>query len=591
MTIGTRERLSDHPRMPRVGTKLANRYEVLDLIGEGGFAVVYRARDTHLGGLVALKVLEPSKSMDQAFTKRFEQEINLVRELRHHNSIKIWDAGQTDWGCLYYAMELVEGEELATLVKRTKGLSVERVVRIIGQVLRSLGEAHRAGIIHRDLKPGNIMVCQLEDEPDYVKVLDFGIAKARSEKLTKVKTQTGMVMCTPNYAAPELLRNQDIVPATDLYALGLIMAEMVTGEQAVQAHSLVDIITIQVSPGPLTLDPRLLQMPIGRVIAKATAKNIAERYQSATEMLADLRALGAPPPSVMPVPPTPGIGVPDSIAREQTTNLSHDSGLVPAKSRPAASKAIVLMFAVVFVLCIGLVALLVLPRLGDEETGTDDTGAASVESETGPTEPVATEESGVTGTHTGDEVAVDPAPPEVSEPSDPTPQEVALTNPSPEVAVPVAEPEPSPPEPTPEATIEASDSTPTQTTPAEEESPIEEVSADAVDPVEPVVVPADEVEQLDVASAVATGVRFNLTSDPSRVRIYIDGEQVGRTPFDETHTFDNETVEVTLRKTDYHTARYTVTVSDGVFERHVRLRRVETEPAAAPSFEELPLDF
>tara|TARA_R110002020_G_scaffold268819_3_gene484113 strand:- start:52135 stop:53232 length:1098 start_codon:yes stop_codon:yes gene_type:complete len=335
----THQQLANHPRMPRVGSKVANRYEIIDLIGEGGFAVVYKAQDTQLGGIVALKILGPSKSSDTAFTKRFEQEINLVRELHHHNTIKIWDAGETEWGCLYYAMELVEGEELTTLIRRTQGLPLNRIIRIVCQVLRSLGEAHRAGIVHRDLKPGNIMVCQLNDEPDYVKVLDFGIAKARVG-LTKVKTQTGVVMCTPNYAAPELLRDQTIAPSTDLYALGLIMAEMVTGVQAVRADSLVDVIILQVSSDPVKLDPSLIDTPIGRIICKATSKSVVERYQCTTEMILDLHSLVPPPTvpiSVFPSGPITPVNIPDWVALQETTHLS--SNLVTHASEPLETKS------------------------------------------------------------------------------------------------------------------------------------------------------------------------------------------------------------------------------------------------------------
>ena len=586
----TRERLADHPHMPRVGSLVVGRYEILRLLGEGGFAVVYQARDTRLGGLVALKVLEPSKSLDRSFASRFEQEINLVRELRQHNTIKIWGAGVTENNCLYCAMEFVEGEELANLVNRTKGLPVDRVVRIVSQVLRSLGEAHKAGIIHRDLKPGNIMVCQPEDEPDYVKVLDFGIAKAQSADMQKVKTQTGMVMCTPNYAAPELLRNQQILPATDLYALGLIMAEMVTGQQAVRADSLIDIIGIQASPTPIPLDPRLLQMPIGRVIAKATSKNIADRYQSASEMLADLRALGAQPPAAMPVPPTPGFGIPDSIARKSTSKLAVESGpyepeIEPyePKLEPIRSKAVPIMLVVVLLLAAAVVALWKL--MPGDDTGRSEQAVHSADT-TEPAETVVaagddsspTETEGDTAEPTPAEVAATPSDDDTAatEPvaAEPTPE----PEPEPVAADPTPEPEPEPvaAEPTPEPEPEPVAAEPT---PEPEPEPVEVVAANSEPSPEPEPAAAEQL------------LRLVLTSDPSRVRVYVDGEQVGRTPLDEGLTFDSETVEVTLRKTDYRTERFTVNVADGQVERHVRMRRERSERDTGSSFEEVPLNF
>ena len=545
----TRERLADHPRMPRVGAKVANRYEIINIIGEGGFAVVYRARDTQLGGLVALKVLEPAKSMDQGFTKRFVQEINLVRELRHHNTIKIWDAGKTDWDCLYYAMELIEGEELGDLINRSGGLPLDRVVRIISQALRSLGEAHKAGIIHRDLKPGNIMVCQLDDEPDYVKVYDFGIAKAQSAELTRVKTQTGMVMCTPNYASPEMLRNQEVTPASDLYAMGLIMAEMVTGRKVVQADSLVDIITIQASPAPLTFDPQLRKLPIGSVIAKATAKAVAERYQSASEMLAALRELGNQPPAPIPAPPTPGIGVPDSIALMKTTRVATDPGIRASEGKSRASRAIAILLGVVFLLAVAVFAVMKLvPGEVVEEVATER--MASGDGPAKAEQPVAEQP--------------------VDDPVVPVPDQEALQ----------------------------ADNRDDESAIADSEGPEIVATPDELGELHAT---PDNEEPPQTAPPASNELRLTLTSHPSRVRVYVDGQSVGRTPLDELVQVGGQTVEVTLRKTDYRTARFEIPVSDGLFERDVRMRREAsepetvgpepTEPGAAPTFDEIPLDF
>ena len=583
----TRDRLGDHPRMPRIGGKVANRYEIIDLIGEGGFAVVYRARDTQLGGLVALKVLEPAKSMDQAFTKRFEQEINLVRELRQHNTIKIWDAGKTEWDCHYYAMELVEGEELGQLVNRSGGLPLDRVVRIISQVLRSLGEAHKAGIIHRDLKPGNIMVCQLDDEPDYVKVLDFGIAKARSAELTKVKTQTGMVMCTPNYAAPELLRNQDLTPAADLYALGLIMAEMVTGRQVVQADSLVDIIGIQASAVPLPLDPQLLRLPIGGVIAKATAKPVDERYQSAPEMLAALRALGNQPPAPMPAPPTPGIGVPDAIALMETSHIS-----APRTARAPAPVPIVARSNVPrYVLLVALLLTAILGAvLGLLLTGGErEADEYAVIAEPNPAQSVGAAEGNRSARTTiGSDSEIDTrrnGRVETAEPAvvpqerqpEPAMEEVLIED-APEALTPVVVVD----VPTPETNFAAT----------EESSVVAGPEISTTVAAEGETGEAERVpdgEAIQTAAAESNQVRLLLTSQPSGVRVYVDGESLGRTPLDEIIEPGGPTVEVTLRKTDYRTARFEILASDSLFERDVRMRREAVEREASPTFAPPPI--
>ena len=314
------ERLCEHPKMPRVGDLVADRYEIVRIIGEGGFAVVYRARDAKLGGEVAIKVLDPEKSAKRSFVERFKQEITLTRQLHHHNTIKIYDAGTTESGCLYMAMEVVVGEGLDSLLARTGAISLERVVRITSQVLKSLAEAHKHEIIHRDLKPSNIMIAQLEGEEDYVKVVDFGIAKALSADLDSVQTQTGQINCTPNYAPPEILRGDKLVPASDLYALGLTMLEMLTGCRAVQGGSLAEIMAMQISRDPIHIPDDIKRTVIGSVIERSIAKSLDERYTSALEMLQELRGAARQAMIPSPAPSTPGMGIPQALAEAITAD-------------------------------------------------------------------------------------------------------------------------------------------------------------------------------------------------------------------------------------------------------------------------------
>jgi serine/threonine protein kinase len=420
-------------RMPRLGERVALRYEVLEVLGVGGFAVVYRARDTRLGGEVALKVLEPDKSASPDFVTRFQQEINLVRQLRHHNTIKIWDAGLTEQRCLYMASELVDGEELSALITREAPLPVARVKRLVGQVLKSLAEAHKGSIVHRDLKPSNIMVAQLDGEPDYVKVVDFGIAKALTPDLSMIKTQTGMVMCTPSYASPEVLRNQNIGPPSDLYALGLIMIELLTGQQAVQGQSQVDIIVRQIDPAPVDLPPWLAEAPIGRLIARAVAKSVDERYPDALSMLRDLEALseyplahpsagplataapafGPPPSEPVPWPPRPSPSTPlprtpsapvgpftapaSNSAQTLISGRNDAQRTDVASSASATSAKLPWILALVALLAAGALALALLTR---EPGRGDSPGAAS----TGGTE----QPGGDPGAPAGDDPAVPP---------------------------------------------------------------------------------------------------------------------------------------------------------------------------------------
>ena len=279
-------------RLPKPGQVVRQRYLVESVLGAGGFAAVYRATDKKLGGEVALKVLDPEKSRDPNLVKRFRQEISLVRRLRHHNSIKVWDAGVTETKCLYMATELVVGKDLQQLLRHEGAMAPERVVRIAKQVLRSLAEAHKLGIVHRDLKPANIMVCQPDGEPDYVKVLDFGIAKVVEDPDVDIQTQSGYVMCTPSYAAPEVVRERDLRPASDIYSLGLVMIETLTGDRVVTGDSIVEIMLKQASAEPIELPDRFVGTSLGAIIDRATTKDLTLRYTSAMDMLSDLDALG-----------------------------------------------------------------------------------------------------------------------------------------------------------------------------------------------------------------------------------------------------------------------------------------------------------
>src|SRR5699024_10095936 len=172
--VAQEESLADDPDMPKAGDVIDERYEVLGVIGEGGFAAVYKCHDRRTQKDVAIKVLDPMMSRRGEFSQRFLREIRTVSQLRHHNTIKVSDAGKTDVGCLYLVMELLEGEALDEILEREGALPPARVQRIMSQVLKSLIEAHQDGIMHRDMKPANVFIAKIPGETDYVKVLDFG---------------------------------------------------------------------------------------------------------------------------------------------------------------------------------------------------------------------------------------------------------------------------------------------------------------------------------------------------------------------------------------------------------------------------------
>lgn len=283
--------LANDPDMPKAGDVIDDRYEVLRVIGEGGFAAVYKCHDRRTQKDVAIKVLDPMMSRRGEFSQRFLREIRTVSQLRHHNTIKVTDAGKTDVGCLYLVMELLEGEALDEILDREGALPPARVQRIMSQVLKSLIEAHQDGVMHRDMKPANVFIAKIPGETDYVKVLDFGIAKSRDETADTSLTATGQVMCSPDYVAPERVRDHVCFFSSDLYSLGIMMLEMLEGELPYKGDTPI-MVALQHArtDSPVPIKPYTLQGPLGAVVEKSVNKDASKRYQSAEEMLDDLMA-------------------------------------------------------------------------------------------------------------------------------------------------------------------------------------------------------------------------------------------------------------------------------------------------------------
>src|SRR5467141_4656915 len=200
-----------------VGTLLAERYEILELLGQGGMGAVYKARDTELERLVALKLIRADLASNPEILRRFKQELILAREVTHRNVIRIFDLGQAK-GFKFITMEFVEGRDLRAVFRLKRRLPPGETVRIIAQASRALESAHAAGVVHRDLKPQNIML----DAKDRVYVIDFGIAHSLE---TPGMTQTGVLMGTPEYMSPEQAKGIKVDPRSDLFALGVIFTK------------------------------------------------------------------------------------------------------------------------------------------------------------------------------------------------------------------------------------------------------------------------------------------------------------------------------------------------------------------------------
>lgn len=270
-----------------IGQLLGNRYRILELIGEGGMALVYKAECVLLQRTVAVKVLRPQYSSDKEFVTRFRREAQAAASLSHPNVVNIYDVGE-DAGVHYIVMELIEGDNLKSLIRKEAPLPVNQALRIALQICEALRHAHDHNIIHRDIKPHNILLTG----DGRVKVTDFGIARAIS---AGGFTQTGVVMGSVQYFSPEQAKGSPVGPQSDLYALGCVLYEMLTGEVPFNGESPIAIALKHIQEKPLPVQEVRPGLPPGvvRIIEKAMAKDLEERYPSAWSMIIDLRtALG-----------------------------------------------------------------------------------------------------------------------------------------------------------------------------------------------------------------------------------------------------------------------------------------------------------
>jgi len=261
------------------------RFEVLAEIGRGAMGIVYKAKDPMLERVVAIKTINMGMDRDGAemYEKRFYQEARAAGGLNHPNIVTVYDIGKTDTEC-YMAMEYIEGAELRTLLLPAKPLPVPRALSIAAQVAEGLAYAHERGVVHRDIKPANIMV----PESGAVKITDFGIARMRS---SNVQTQTGMMMGSPKYMSPEQVIGKRADHRTDIFSLGVILYEMLTGAAPFTGES-VNAVMYQivnfVPPAPSAINPAS-PAALDAIVAGMLAKSLDERYQSAAEIARGLR--------------------------------------------------------------------------------------------------------------------------------------------------------------------------------------------------------------------------------------------------------------------------------------------------------------
>ena len=291
MTSATREqRRLLYERL--IGNKIADKYTVTGLLGFGGMGAVYEAIQSPMERKVALKLIP---TYNPTAAARFEREAYTVSKLNHPNTVTVFDFGHTRDGHLYLAMEHLQGRTLTDLINTEGPLTPERVVHISEQICRSLGEAHKSGIIHRDIKPDNIFLISVDGNPDYVKVLDFGIAKAIHGEEDVNLTAEGRIVGTPRYMSPEQILAQPIDHRSDLYSLGCIMFQMLTGSPPFEDQSTAALMMSHAQKAPPSFAERLtsehlLGMPAGleAVVRRTMAKNPASRPQTTDALRKEL---------------------------------------------------------------------------------------------------------------------------------------------------------------------------------------------------------------------------------------------------------------------------------------------------------------
>jgi serine/threonine protein kinase/Flp pilus assembly protein TadD len=264
------------------GHLLAQRYEVLSQLGEGGMGAVYKARDVELGRMVALKVIRPDLARNRAILDRFKQELILATQVTHRNVVRIYDLGEAE-GIKFITMEYVEGEDLASVLHKRTRLPPPEAVTIIEQVCRALEAAHSVGVIHRDLKPQNIM----EDKNGRILVMDFGLAKTlEGDRMT----QTGAMVGTMEYMSPEQALAGNLDQRSDIFSLGLIFYELLTGATPFRAESALASLIKRTQERVVSVSELDNTIPsaLSEIVNRCLERDVALRYQSASELLADL---------------------------------------------------------------------------------------------------------------------------------------------------------------------------------------------------------------------------------------------------------------------------------------------------------------
>ena len=275
-----------------IGTVLSGRYVVEEIVGTGGMAVVYRAWDSKLKKIVAVKVLRPEYQQDAEFLRRFSREAEAASKVSHENIVGMYDVG-SDGDTRYIVMEYIDGTTLKEMICQMGHLGSDAVVRMGIRILAAVDHAHKNGIVHRDIKPQNILV----DSQGCVKVADFGIARLKAQQTTRIADVNSSALGSVHYISPEQASGEVADEKSDLYSVGIVLYEMLVGHVPFDGDTAVSVALKHVSEQPKSMrdeDPEISKA-LDEVVLRALSKKPADRYQTAAEMAADLRkALGMP---------------------------------------------------------------------------------------------------------------------------------------------------------------------------------------------------------------------------------------------------------------------------------------------------------
>ena len=292
------------PSHDLVGRILGDRYRILSRLGQGGMGSIYLAEHVTLGKRMAVKVLRPEYSRDAELLDRFQHEARAASQIGQENIVEVFDFGHTPEGEAYFVMEALDGESLARILHRDGPMPLSRAVPIFLQICRALGAAHERGIVHRDLKPENVFVLRRNDGADFVKVLDFGIAKGPGTPDSKRLTKAGSIIGTPEYMSPEQASSNVIDQRSDVYAFGVLAYETLTGRLPFDGDT--PLATLMKHQSDAPVPPRKLrpELPpdVEQIVLRALVKRPEGRQQSMEELSAELSRLAGADPEVLRAP-------------------------------------------------------------------------------------------------------------------------------------------------------------------------------------------------------------------------------------------------------------------------------------------------